>query len=109
MSVKICKRPDVLWPDHPCCLRHPIASDLAADHLRINWLARAYENGVLSVYSISAKIEALYSHIHAVASGLLSPCHSERSQESAFVTSGTYEILRRPQNDRLRELCDELR
>jgi hypothetical protein len=34
----------------------PIASDLAADRLRIRWLVRAYENAVLGVYSISAKL-----------------------------------------------------
>jgi hypothetical protein len=37
----------------------PITSDLAADRLRISWLARAYESGVLSVYSISAKLRRL--------------------------------------------------
>jgi hypothetical protein len=41
----------------------PIASDLAADRLRINWLGRAYESGVLSVYSISAKIQGTTSWV----------------------------------------------
>jgi hypothetical protein len=35
ISLKICKRPDVLWSDHGSRLHRSITIDLTANHMRI--------------------------------------------------------------------------